>query len=147
MEPTMTDTALTTDQCKALGRIAGKDFARTRIREHFDPEMRSIFAMTEHERAAYFTPDASAARERSAGAETERQRMVLMNDKLMELAGRGANGESLEAYVEAFGTAFCEHFDAYTDALNQTAANASPAPANRAEKRKAAALAKKAKAP
>lgn len=143
----MTSATLTTDQCAAIGRIDGKDFARQRIRDHHDPEMRALIAMTPEARTAYCQPAAGKARTQAANVESERQRMVLVSDKLLDLAGRGADGEGLEAYVAGFEDAFCAHFDAYTAAIATAFEPPEEPKPNRAAKRKAAALAKKAKAP
>ncbi len=129
---------ISTESAAALGITDGREFAK-----------RTLAAMLA---VGGGTPESDAAR--NAVIDDWSGKQAADHDaRRLDLACRGADLAALEAYTDARTRGYREEMETFADTMNGLAADmereagAATAKLNRAEKRKAAALARKARAP
>lgn len=132
----MTATALTVESAAALGTVDGREFAK-----------RTLAAMMA---VGGGTPEAEQARDAVIDDWSAKQ-AADHDARRLDLACRGADLAVLEAYTDARAAGYRQEMESFAATMNGLAAEldregAATVKLNRAEKRKAAALARKAKA-
>jgi hypothetical protein len=145
-------TAPTVESCRALGTVDGRQQAQGLINTELRPMLDRVISPLPEVRATVRDMDWTAfhigAVEACEAREVERDRATRL-----ELACRGAGQEALLAYSEARCVGFQAEIDRFTAAITEMAEalekeNAAIlAKSNRAERRKAKALERKAPAP